>query len=145
VAATSSLARLASTVEVTIQTQAQTGGGSVVRIKLTPPELGEVRVQLTQTSAGLVARVVADHQAAAQTLQQSAGDLRRALEGSGIALAQLDIGSSDSQSTGAQSDEEGPQNAGGAAAGETTDEADTGETTTTTLSIGAGAVVNVLA
>jgi len=147
VAAVTTLPRLAGAVELTIQAQTQAGGGTV-RIKLTPPELGEVRVQLSQTDAGIVARVVASHPEAAQTLQQSAGDLRRALEGSGISLAQLDIGTSDGESAAAGHGENGQQ-AGGGAAGDTSNESDTGETatatSTTTLTVGAGSVVNVLA
>jgi flagellar hook-length control protein FliK len=130
---------------MTIQTQASTGN-SIVRIKLTPPELGEVRVQLQQTSAGLVARVVADHQSAAQTLSQSAGELRRALEGSGVSLLQLDIGASDGQNDGSGSGADGADNEpASGTAHDTTDEAENGETVGTTLSLSGGAVVDVLA
>jgi flagellar hook-length control protein FliK len=145
IVATSPLGRLADTVQLTIQTQAASGN-SVVRIKLTPPELGEVRVQLQQTSAGLVARVVADHQSAVQTLQQSAGELRRALESSGVSLLQLDIGASDSQNEAASGGEESSQSTGPGTAGQdTTDEAETGETTTTTLTLTGASVVDVFA
>jgi flagellar hook-length control protein FliK len=145
IVASSTLGRLADTVQLTIQTQAATGN-SVVRIKLTPPELGEVRVQLQQTSEGLVARVVADHQSAAQTLQQSAGELRRALESSGVSLLQLDIGASDSQNEAASGGEESSQSMGPGTTGQdTTDEAETGETTTTTLTLTGASVVDVLA
>jgi flagellar hook-length control protein FliK len=117
-----------------------------VRIRLSPPELGDVRVQLQQTSEGLVARVVADHQAAAQTLQQSAGDLRRALEASGVSLLRLDIGSSDGQSEGAGNGGEGSESSGGGTvAGDAADELENGETLSTTVSLSSGAVVDVLA
>jgi flagellar hook-length control protein FliK len=139
------LTRLVDTVQMTLQTQAATGT-STVRIHLSPPELGEVRVTLQQTSAGVIARVVADHTSAAQTLQQSAGDLRRALEGSGVTLLDLDIGASDGQSaaTGSEgrqdqseSGDPAPTDTGGEAA--VTDEA------TQTLTLASGSVVNVLA
>ena len=129
---------------MTVQTQAATGE-SVVRIRLSPPELGEVRVALAQTSAGLVARVVADHQAAAQTLQQAAGELRRALEGSGVTLLRLDIGASESQGRGTSADGRADGSPGGRAASDGGEEAESDEQSGTTLTLGSGAVVNVLA
>jgi flagellar hook-length control protein FliK len=139
------LQRLPETVRMTIQTQAASGN-SVVRIRLSPPELGEVRVQLQQTSAGIVARVVADHQSAAQTLQQSAGDLRRALESSGVSLLQLDIGASDGESGATTSDGSGSEGAGGNATAEDAgEESEPGEESPRAVTLSSGAVVDVLA
>jgi flagellar hook-length control protein FliK len=130
---------------MTIQTQAATGN-TVVRIRLSPPELGDVRVQLQQTSGGLVARVVADHQTAAQTLQQSAGELRRALEASGVSLLQLDIGASDGESAGAMSDGESSAGTGSNAAGDGgAEESESSEEAPRMLTLSGGAVVDVLA
>jgi flagellar hook-length control protein FliK len=143
--APTTLRQLPDTVRLTIQTQASSGN-SVVRIRLSPPELGDVRVQLQQTSAGLVARVVADHQTSAQTLQQSAAELRRSLEASGVSLLQLDIGASEGESSGASADGEAAgtsaRNAAVDAGGE---ETDGDEETTRTLTLSSGAVVDVLA
>ena len=82
------------TVEITARQ-----GASQARIQLAPESLGGIRIHLHQTASGLVARVVADHAAAAQTLQQGGAELRRSLESSGLALLHLDIGSSDQQAT----------------------------------------------
>jgi flagellar hook-length control protein FliK len=72
-------------------------GVSHARISLTPRELGTIEVHLRQTADGLVARVVAQHAAAAQLLQDSGADLRRQLEQSGLTLLRLDIGASGEQ------------------------------------------------
>ena len=70
------------------------GGVSQARIQLAPPELGEIRITLHQTSDGLVAKVTAADGAAAETLQQGGAELRRSLESVGVTLLRLDIGSS---------------------------------------------------
>jgi flagellar hook-length control protein FliK len=143
--APTTLRQLPEVVRMTIQTQASSGN-SVVRIHLSPPELGGVRVQIQETSAGLVARVIADHSSAAQTLQQAAADLRRSLEASGVSLLQLDIGASDGESKGATGQGEGSGGAGGDPAGEGAGgELENGEETTHTVSLSSGAVVDVLA
>jgi flagellar hook-length control protein FliK len=94
----------------------------------------------------VIARVVADHPSAAQTLQQAAGELRRALEGSGVSLLQLDIGASDHQPAGNAEHDESQNAASAGAAGEAIAEPEDGEeTTTTTMTLASGSVVNVLA
>jgi flagellar hook-length control protein FliK len=90
------LEHAAETVRLTVATAASTGA-SLARIRLSPAELGGIHVQLQQTAAGLIARVTADHPAAAHVLEQAGGELRRALEGSGISLLGLDIGASGQQ------------------------------------------------
>lgn len=67
------------------------------RISLTPRELGGIDVHLRQTADGLVARVVAQHAAAADLLQQAGAELRRSLEAQGLTLLRLDIGASGEQ------------------------------------------------
>jgi len=84
------------TVQLTLATSAR-DGYSQARISLSPAELGGVRIELSQTSDGLTARVIADHPAAAQVLAQSAGELRTTLATLGVTLARLDIGTSAEQ------------------------------------------------
>ncbi|HET6449142.1 MAG TPA: flagellar hook-length control protein FliK [Conexibacter sp.] len=72
-------------------------GVTHARISLTPRELGTIEIHLRQTSDGLVARVVAEHASAVQQLQHAGADLRRQLEQSGLTLLRLDIGASGEQ------------------------------------------------
>ena len=69
-------------------------GASQARISLEPAELGEIRIHLTQTGDGLLARVTADTPAAAQALAAGRGELHEALSSLGTTLLRLDIGSS---------------------------------------------------
>lgn len=128
-------------------------GVTHARISLNPRELGSIEVHLRQTADGLVARVVAQHAAAAQLLQHAGADLRRSLESQGLTLLRLDIGAS-----GEQGGRQAPANGGaageGAAAGNgagTADDPlgaseDAAETTATaTLALPNGALVDVLA
>jgi len=75
-------------------------GVTHARISLTPRELGSIEVHLRQTADGLVARVVAEHGAAAQQLQQAGAELRRSLEQQGVTVLQLDIGASGDEAAG---------------------------------------------
>jgi len=90
------LPRMVEAVRTAVELTARQGG-SQASIQLSPASLGRVRVQLRQTSSGLVARIVADHPDAAQTLAQGGDDLRRSLQQAGIALARLDIETCDQQ------------------------------------------------
>jgi flagellar hook-length control protein FliK len=72
-------------------------GVTHARITLTPVDLGSIEIHLRHTSDGILARVVADNAGATQLLQQSGGDLRRALEQQGLSLLRLDIGASGEQ------------------------------------------------
>ncbi|HEY2217526.1 MAG TPA: flagellar hook-length control protein FliK [Solirubrobacteraceae bacterium] len=67
-------------------------GLTQARIQLHPAELGEIRIHLTQTSAGLLARVSAESAAAAQALISAHAELRQSLSSLGIDLAQLHVG-----------------------------------------------------
>jgi flagellar hook-length control protein FliK len=129
-------------------TAVNAAGISTARISLKPEALGGIRISLSQTPDGLVARVATDHPEAAQALQQSAADLRRTLEASGMSLLRLDIGGSGQQAlTGfSGSDQNGSQAGGGWSGGEaepvSADETST--TTELTIELPNGSLVNVL-
>ncbi len=78
----------------TIQLAARQGL-SQARISLQPEELGEIRINLTQTAQGLLARVTAESPAAAQALAAAHAQLRQSLSSLGINLTRLDIGHHD--------------------------------------------------
>ncbi len=69
-------------------------GMTRARIALQPEELGEIRIHLSQTSEGLLARVTADTPAAAQALASGRAELHHSLSSLGVSLLRLDIGSS---------------------------------------------------
>jgi flagellar hook-length control protein FliK len=69
-------------------------GATQARIALQPEELGDIRIHLSQTSEGLLARVTADTPAAAQALAQGRAELHQSLSSLGVSLLRLDIGSS---------------------------------------------------
>ena len=75
-------------------------GVTQARIALHPQELGEVRVHLTQSSAGLIARVTADTPAAARALSEGHSELAHTLSSLGVSLLRLDIGSPGQQQAG---------------------------------------------
>ncbi len=68
-------------------------GIAQARIELQPEELGQISIRLSQTSAGLSARVSADTAAGAQALAQGGSELRQSLSSLGVSLLRLDIGS----------------------------------------------------
>ena len=70
-------------------------GLTQARISLQPEELGEIRINLTQTAQGLLARVTAESPAAAQALAAAHPQLRQSLSSLGINLTRLDIGHHD--------------------------------------------------
>jgi flagellar hook-length control protein FliK len=122
-------------------------GFSAARISLAPAELGGVRIDLAQTSDGLVARVVAEHPAAAQVLAQSAGELRSTLAALGVTVAQLDIGTS-ADPSGAGTGESAPGGQGGARSDQSSDgdAAGTPEAPgATTVQLANGVLIDVLA
>jgi flagellar hook-length control protein FliK len=65
-------------------------GVSQARIALQPAELGEIRIHLTQTGDGLLARVTAETPAAAEALAGARSELHQSL---GASLLRLDINS----------------------------------------------------
>lgn len=99
----------------TIQLTARQGL-TQARISLQPEELGEIRINLTQTAQGLLARVTAESPAAAQALAAAHAQLRQSLSSLGINLTRLDIGHHDPARGGGADANGGGQ--GGAARGE---------------------------
>jgi flagellar hook-length control protein FliK len=77
-------------------------GTSQARISLEPEELGAVHIRLTQTAAGLVARVSAESAAGAQAIAAGQNDLRGLLGSLGVSLLHLDVGTSASNGRDAQ-------------------------------------------
>lgn len=67
-------------------------GANQARIALQPEELGEIRIHLSQSAEGLVARVTADTPAAAQALAQGRSELHQSLSSLGTPLLRLDVG-----------------------------------------------------
>jgi flagellar hook-length control protein FliK len=80
-------------IRATIEVAARQGI-TQARIALQPEALGEIRIHLSQTSDGLLARVTADTPAAAQLLAGSRAELHHSLSSLGMSLLRLDIGSS---------------------------------------------------
>ena len=141
------LARAAETVEHVLRL-ASARGVSHARVMLRPAELGSIDIHLRQTSEGLVARVVAATPEAAQQLQQAAGDLRRSLEQQGLTLVGLDIGQSGGDRLAGRSgasagDGEGAH--GDQPGGTDASADDDDETTSETLQLPNGVLVDVLA
>jgi flagellar hook-length control protein FliK len=131
------------TVRMTVDMAAKQGV-TQARIQLSPESLGGIRIQLSQSSDGLVARVVAEHSAAAQTLQQGASELRRSLEASGVPLLRLDIETQGQRGENAQ--DSGRTANGAASADVPADEQDESSgAQPVTVELSNGAIVNVLA
>jgi flagellar hook-length control protein FliK len=95
----------------TIQLTARQGL-SQARISLHPDELGEIRINLTQTAQGLLARVTAESPAAAQALAAAHAQLRQSLSSLGINLARLDIGHHDPSTQSGGTDHKGDNHNG---------------------------------
>jgi flagellar hook-length control protein FliK len=131
-------------------TAANQAGISSARITLSPESLGGIKISLSQTPDGLIARVATDHPEAAMTLQQSAGDLKRSLEESGMSLLRLDIGSSGQQDqssfagTAGNGSQTGSSWSGGTD-GTRVEEDATSTPTELTSELSSGSLVNVLA
>jgi flagellar hook-length control protein FliK len=86
------------TLHGTIQLAARQGL-SQARIALEPEGLGEIRIHLTQTAQGLLARVSAETPIAAQALAAAHAELRQSLSSLGLNLARLHIGRHDQSAT----------------------------------------------
>jgi flagellar hook-length control protein FliK len=67
-------------------------GLTSARIALAPAELGEIRIHLSQSASGLVARLTADTPAAAQALSEGRAELRQSLQSLGLTALHLDTG-----------------------------------------------------
>jgi flagellar hook-length control protein FliK len=84
------LAQTVETLNATIELAARQGI-SQARIALHPAELGAIRIHLSQTAEGLLARVTADTPAAAQALATGHAELRQSLGQLGLASVRLHI------------------------------------------------------
>ena len=91
-------------------------GGSRMQIRLEPPELGTLRIDVRQSANGLVVRFETGSVRTQQLLQQNSGQLRTALDASGMNNAQVDIqlrmnlrndGGADQQNNQPQSQQQG--------------------------------------
>jgi hypothetical protein len=94
-------------------------GLSQARITLQPEELGEIRIHLTQTDQGLIARVTAETPAATQALAAAHAELRQSLSSLGIDLARLSIGRHDHSAAQGGGTALGGGHGGAAGSGET--------------------------
>ncbi|HEY7951485.1 MAG TPA: flagellar hook-length control protein FliK [Solirubrobacteraceae bacterium] len=70
-------------------------GLSQARIALSPEELGEIRIHLSQSAQGLIARVTADTPAAAQALAEGHAELRQSLHSLGLTALHMDTSAFD--------------------------------------------------
>lgn len=84
------LAELAKAAQTAITVTSQ-NSGTTARIVLHPAELGSVQIHLRYSSDGVTATIRADSPQAAQVLHEAAPDLKRALEGQGLSLLDLDV------------------------------------------------------
>src|SRR5262249_37087729 len=120
-------------------------GFSQAKIQLAPASLGQITIHLQKTSDGIVARVVADHSAAAQTMQQGGDDLRRSLQNSGLHLLRLDIETRGDHRGSANGSGHTSQSSRTAGDHESASAGDDGPSQPTTIVLPNGALVNVLA
>ena len=81
-----------------------TEGRTVFHLRLEPPELGSVRVQLSATAGTISAKFIASNEAAGQILQSQLHELRESLAKLGVSCASLDVsyGQGGSQGTAQQ-------------------------------------------
>ncbi|HEV3072197.1 MAG TPA: flagellar hook-length control protein FliK [Solirubrobacteraceae bacterium] len=73
---------------------ARSQGLSQARIALSPAELGEIRIHLSQGAQGLIARVTADTPAGAQALAEGHAELRQSLHSLGLTALHMDTSAS---------------------------------------------------
>ena len=66
-------------------------GNSQITLRLDPPELGSVRVQIKQSAGGVSVLIQATNSSAKEMLQHNSGELRNALGAQGINTNQIEI------------------------------------------------------
>ena len=71
---------------------AVTQQGGTVTLRMTPPELGTVRIQLQMEGGNVAARFQAETPATQNLLQQQLQSLRQTLEGQGLNVERLTVG-----------------------------------------------------
>jgi flagellar hook-length control protein FliK len=72
-------------------------GGGEIRIRLSPPELGSIRLEVKMQGGNMTARMDAETPAARQALADNLPILRERLAEQGLRIEQLDIGTLDRQ------------------------------------------------
>lgn len=77
--------------QIADQVQRSSGDDSVLRIKLTPVEFGEVQVEVAWREGQLSARIQTQSSAAQQVLSENLGLLREAMSQRGIVLDRVDV------------------------------------------------------
>ncbi len=123
-------------------------GQSQAQITLSPASLGAIRISLSQTPDGLIARVAADHPEALQLLQQNSAELRNSLQASGLHLLRLDIGSGDrdGEHAGVSDNAASGHGTAGGQAKDSSDESSAKDAIPNTpISSSAGSLVDILA
>jgi flagellar hook-length control protein FliK len=75
----------------TLRVAVRGNGSATARISLHPADLGGVRITMRVHDGAVAATLTAETEAAAQTLVQTASDLRRSLEGQGLQITALDV------------------------------------------------------
>jgi flagellar hook-length control protein FliK len=75
----------------TLRVAVRGNGSATARISLHPADLGGVRITMRVHDGAVAATLTAETEAAAQTLVQTASDLRRSLEGQGLQITSLDV------------------------------------------------------
>ncbi len=73
-----------------IQAAVQQNGGSVT-LRVSPPDLGMVRVQMHIESGMVRAEIVAQHESVSSLLSRELGQLKNALEGQGLVVDRLSV------------------------------------------------------
>jgi len=74
------------------QLDSSPGEGRIdIHLRLDPPELGQVHVQLTLSNQTLSARLMAHDDATRQLIQNQMDSLRQRLQDTGLGLGQLDV------------------------------------------------------
>jgi flagellar hook-length control protein FliK len=110
--------KIIDSVRATVELAARQGSAQA-RIALQPQELGEIRIHLTQTSGGLLARVTANAPGTVQALAEGRSELHQSLSSLGVSLLHLDVGSDHAQAREQRSTEQpGGSNNGGRASAE---------------------------
>jgi hypothetical protein len=66
-------------------------GSSTIQLRLNPPELGTLRIEMKHDGSGLTMHLQTTNARTQQLLQQNAGELHAALEASGIQTNKIDI------------------------------------------------------
>ena len=89
--ARAALARSLEKVEEVLKEAVRAKDGRSISVRLDPPELGSVKIDLTMRDGGLHARLVSDSAQVSAVLRERAGDLHLILRKSGIEVDQITV------------------------------------------------------